>query len=160
MRIVRIALLFVLALPLFAEHPLAGSYTLDRANSDDVNVAIDSAVRKMNVVTRSIARRRLRRTNPPYAHIALAFDADRARVTAGGATLTLPLNGAPVHWHRDGEALTVTGRMEGPTFVETLTAKDGRRTNTFSRAGDHLVLRVTVSSPRLPSPLAYTLRYR
>lgn len=155
----RIALLTLLVtVPLFAD--LAGSYTLDRGRSDDVNAAINAVVKKMNALTRGIARRRLRATNPAYEHITLAFTSDAARVTAGGATVTLPASGAPVKWNRNGETLTVTGHRNGNTFVETFVAKDGRRTNTFTATSDGLVLQVNVTSPRLPSPLTYRLVYK
>lgn len=153
----RFALLALLALPLSAD--LGGTYTLDRGRSDDVNAAIDAVVKKMGVLTRPIARRRLRATNPAYARIGLAFTGDGARVTAGGATLTLPASGAPVRWRRDGETLSVSGRRDGASYVETFTAKDGRRTNTFTPEGDGLVLHVVVTSSRLPAPLRYSLHY-
>jgi hypothetical protein len=156
-------ILFLIATTALAHSPLAGgSFTLDRARSDDVTRAIESVVTKMHVVTRGIARRRLRQTNPPYESISLTFTGDAARITAGpGGPLVLPLSGAPVRWKRDGETLTVTGVMRGDTYVETLSAPDGRRTNAFTRTSDGgLQLDVTVTSSRLPAPLRYQLVYR
>jgi hypothetical protein len=142
---------------------LAGQWTLDSKRSDDVNRAIEATVKKMNFVTRPIARSRLRKTNPAYASIALAFTGDEARITAGsGRAVVLPASGAPVRWKRsDGEVFTVSGKLQNGTYIETFDAKDGRRTNTFSLTPDGaLKLQVTVTSPRLPSPLRYTLMYR
>jgi hypothetical protein len=157
MKHIALVLLLIAALPVHAD-----SYTLDRARSDDVNQAIEAVVGKMNVLTRGIARRRLRQTNPPYATISLTFTNNAARITAGpGGPLVLPLSGAPVRWKRDGETLTVTGVKRGDTFVETFTAKDGQRTNAFTRtSGGGLRLDVTVTSSRLPAPLRYRLIYR
>ena len=147
----------------FGEESLAGTWTLDRSASDDVNKAIDGVVRKMNVITRPIARGRLRKTNPAYERITLAFTAESARITAGpGHPVVLPASGAAVRWKRsDGEVFTVSGRLQNGTFVETFDAKDGRRINRFSSgAGAKLLMDVTVTSPRLPTALRYRLVYR
>lgn len=160
----RAALLLLIAMfaaSASADDRLAGSWVLDRRRSDSVDQAINDAVRRMNVFTRGVARGRLRRTNPPYANVRIAFYGDNAEITAGPSRLVLPLSGAPVTWKRDGETLTVTGRMESGSYVETFDAKDGRRTNVFSAGSDGtLTMSVTVTSPRLPKPLTYRLVYR
>ena len=146
----------------FADESLAGTWTLDRAASDDVNKAIDAVVKKMNAITRPIARGRLRKTNPAYERITLEFSDVSARITAGpGNPVVLPASGAAVRWKRsDGETFTVSGRMGNGAYVETFDARDGRRVNRFSAAGGKLVMDVTVTSPRLPSALRYRLVYR
>ena len=149
-----------MALAPMAWADLSGSYRLVPSQSDDVDKAIDTAVRKMNVVSRGFARRRLRSTNPPYERIILTVQQNHVRVTAGGSTLTLPTNGSAVPWKRGGEVLSVSGRFAGGSFVETFQAKDGRRVNTFTATEGGLDLRVTVTSARLPAPLTYRLRYR
>jgi hypothetical protein len=156
------AILMMLAVSAFADERLAGSWTLDRSRSDDIDKTINETVRKMNVFTRGIARGRLRRTNPAYANVEISFSDADARITAGPARVVLPLTGAPVRWKRgDGETFTVTGKLQSGTYVETFEAKDGRRTNVFSVAADgRLTMSVTVTSPRLPAPLRYKLVYR
>ena len=149
------------SLPSFAESAIEGEWRIDRAASDDVGRAIQSATAKMNAFTRPIARRRLARTNPVYERVSLRFTPSSAHVTAGPSTLDLPASGAAIRWQRDGETLQVSGRLRGNEFIETFDAKDGRRTNVFSpRAGDTLAMTVTVTSPRLPKPLTYRLVYR
>lgn len=145
---------------LAADHPLAGNYAIDRASSESIDRAIDQAVKKLNFITRPIARSRLHNTNPAYDHISLAFSSTHATVTAGPTTLKLPLDGSAIVWNRDGEKISVNGRMQGASFVETFDAKDGRRTNTFSPRDDGIAMTVTVTSPRLPAALHYTLVYR
>lgn len=152
-------LLSLLTLPAGAAEPLSGTFTLDRNRSDDVNAAINSVVKKMNPLTRSVARRRLRNTNPAYPSVAISFTDDHARISAGPSTVTLPLSGRPILWKRAGEMLTVTGRRDGNRYVETFDAKDGRRTNVFTPTSDGLVMSVTVTSRRLPQPLQYRLVY-
>src|SRR3954465_15907556 len=69
-------LLALLALPLGAqaqESSMRGTFVLDRAHSDDVNRAIETAVSRMSFITRPIARGRLRRTNTPYSRLSIDF---------------------------------------------------------------------------------------
>jgi hypothetical protein len=159
-----IALLMFLTVPCaFANERLAGRWTLDRQRSEDIGKAIEETIRTMNFVTRPVARGRLRKTNPAYTSISLAFTAAQARITAGpGAPIILPASGAPVRWKReDGETFTVSGKLQNGTYVETFEAKDGRRTNAFSPTSDGtLTMHVTVTSPRLPTPLRYKLVYK
>ncbi|MGN6187120.1 MAG: hypothetical protein ACTHQM_26075 [Thermoanaerobaculia bacterium] len=160
-RALAVLVLLLLTTTAFAESPLAGHWTLDRAKSSDVNAAIEKSIAKMNFIARPIARGRLRKTNPVYPNAAFSFTSDAARVTAGANTLTLPLSGASITWNRDGEKIRVSGRLTNEsTYVETFDASDGHRTNTFTASGDELRLHVTVTASRLPSPLTYTLVFR
>ena len=155
--------LLISAATVIAAEPRSGHYALDRGSSDDVDQAIERTVKKMNFITRPIARSRLKKTNPAYSSITLNFTSSNAHITAGpGPEVVLPNSGAAVKWRRsDGETFTVTGKPQGGTYVETFAADDGRRTNTFSwdDAG-RLTMNVTVTSPRLPAPLKYKLVYR
>ena len=162
-----IALLFALlvsfaAVAAFADQPLAGHWVMDRAHSDDVNRAIDTAVAKMNFVTRPIARGRLRKTNMPYQVVTLAFSANSSSIiTDQRAAIVLPASGAAVKWTReDGEVFDVSGKLVNDVLVQTFTAEDGQRVNRWSVGADgKMILDVTVSSPRLPVPLRYKLAY-
>ena len=155
-------LVFFAAHALASDAGLSGTWVLDRARSDDVNAAIEKTVRRTNVFIRSVARSRLRKTNPPYERITLTFSAGEARVGAGpGSPIVLPASGKAVRWKRPGgEVFMVSGRMSGSSYVETFEAKDGRRTNTFSVNGERMNLDVIVTSPRLAAPLRYRLVYR
>jgi hypothetical protein len=154
-----LTVIWLLAVPA-AGAGIEGGYVLDRGRSDDVKGAIERVVKGMNPVTRSIARRRLARTNPAYERVSIRFEGNSARVSAGPSTLTLPLSGEPVRWNRDGEVIRVSGRRDAAGYVETFDARDGRRVNRFTPAGEGLLLTVTVTSPRLPRPLEYRLHYR
>lgn len=164
----RIALLFVLALAALlpagasAQAGLAGTWTLNRQASDNIEQAINGAVADMNFITRPIARRRLNRTNAAYNRVVIAtgnqvsvtFDQRRAIVT--------PANGNAIKWEReDGEMFDVATRMNGATLVQTFTAEDGSRENsyTLSNNGNTLTMNVTIRSPRLENPLRYKLVY-
>ncbi len=159
--------LAALALPLAgasAQEPnLRGTYTLDRARSDDVNRAIETAVARMSFVTRPIARGRLRRTNQPYQRIVINFTPAEVTTTIDTRRpITSPASGQAVKWTReDGEVLDLSTEWENGQLVQTFRAEDGTRANTYSISSDGRVLtmNVTITSPRLPQPLRYKLVY-
>ncbi len=146
-----------------ANASLEGTFTYDAAASDNLNQAIDAAVRDMNFALRPVARGRLRRTNQPYQRLRISHDAQQVSVVMDGRdAIVTPANGTPVDWTReDGEKLKVSTEWENGTLEQTFRAEDGQRVNTYSVSGDGrtLTLQVTVTSPRLKKPLTYKLVY-
>lgn len=144
--------------------PLQGTYAFVAAESDDVGRAIQRATAEMNFVTRPIARGRLRRTNVPYGTITLAQTTSQVTVTSDErAPIVTPADGTPIRWTReDGEVFDVHTRWLDGSLEQTFAAEDGQRINLFSLSPDGrtLTMRVTVTSPRLPEPMVYSLRYR
>ncbi|MBW3573049.1 MAG: hypothetical protein KY467_18285 [Gemmatimonadetes bacterium] len=179
MRRQRIALLAVLAL--FAVLPaqagaqqasqLRGTWTLNREASDDINAKINTAVARMNVVVRQIARPRLRSTNTAYPRLVISYDATNVRVDMQGRpSVSSPANGQPVLWEREsgrtctqlrGDCVRVTTEWENGALTQTFRAEDGQRVNvyTVNADGSVMTMNVTITSPRLPSPLTYKLVY-
>lgn len=159
--------LAALALPLGAasaqESSMRGTFTVDRAHSDDVNRAIETAVGRMNFVTRPIARGRLRRTNPVYGRVVVNYTGDQVSTTFDQRhPIESPSNGTPIKWTReDGEKFDLSTEWQGQRLVQTFRAEDGTRTNTYSVSADGRVLtiHVRITSPRLPQPLEYNLVY-
>jgi len=159
-------LLALLALPLGAqaqESSMRGTFVLDRAHSDDVNRAIETAVSRMSFITRPIARGRLRRTNTPYSRLSIDFTPQQIQVhVEQRSPMDSPANGQPIKWRReDGEVLDLSTEWTNGRLVQTFRAEDGSRTNTFSIApdGHTLTMHVTIRSPRLPAPVEYNLVY-
>lgn len=143
---------------------LQGTFTYDAASSDDINQAIESAISRMNFVTRPIARGRLRKTNQPYRTIRLSFTPSQISViTDTRDPIVSPANGTPIKWTReDGEVLDVATSWRGGAIEQSFTAEDGKRVNSYSLSadGDVMTMHVTITSPRLAAPLRYNLRYR
>jgi hypothetical protein len=166
----RIAALFA-GLALFAAAPVVleaqadafrGTYVLDRAASDDVNAAIDRAVRGMNFVTRPVARGRLRKTNDAYPWIRVQTDGNVTIEFAGRTPTVSRPDGTVVRWRRDdGEEFDVSTRMVQGRLEQRFVAEDGRRTNTYALSNDGrtLTMNVVIESPRLSEPLTYRLVY-
>lgn len=157
--------LAALALPLAAanaqESSMRGTYTLDRAHSDDINRAIESAVGKMSFITRPIARGRLRRTNNAYQRVVVSYNDTEVSTTFDQRrAITSPANGTPVQWTReDGEKFQLSTEWQGQRLVQTFRAEDGTRTNTYNLSADGrtLTMHVVIRSPRLSGPLEYNL---
>lgn len=160
-----LAAVFALALPSVAQTgsnaSFNGTYTLNRAASDNIHAAIDRAVAGMNFVTRPIARGRLRRTNEPYQRVVIAHTPQQVSVTTDGRpVITTPANGTPVKWTReDGEVLDVSTEWENGKLEQTFKAEDGSRTNIYSVSADGrtLTMDVVIRSPRLKAPVQYKL---
>ena len=178
MRRQRIALL--LALALFAVVPVAvraqvsqlrGTWTLNRQQSDDLNAKINTAVARMNVVVRQIARPRLRSTNTMYPQLVISQDGANLRVDMQGRpSLVAPTNGTAILWQREtgrtctqvrGDCVQVTTVWRDGALHQTFRAEDGQRVNvyTLSNNGNTMTMNVTITSPRLPDPLTYRLVY-
>ena len=144
---------------------IAGTFTLDRQASDNVEKAINSAVKDMNFVTRPIARGRLNKTNQPYQTVTIATSGANTTVTIDKLPpRTAPSNGTPINWTRpaDGEKMKLSMKWEGSHLIETFKPEDGQRVTEYSLSPDGatLTMHVTITSPRLPKPLQYKLVFR
>ena len=143
---------------------IAGTFTLDRAASDNVDRAIARAVKDMNFITKPIARGRLQKTNQPYQQVTIATEGANTVVTIDKQPpRQAPSNGTAVDWTRaDGEKFKLTMTWDGGSLVESFKAEDGQRVNayTLSPDGSTLTMNVTITSPRLSKPLTYKLAFR
>ncbi|HWS72679.1 MAG TPA: hypothetical protein VN605_11220 [Thermoanaerobaculia bacterium] len=146
-----------------ADEPLAGHYRLDAKASDNVGAAIESQTASMNFITRPIARGRLKKTNPAYETIGIAFPTNNISVALDQRKpIVFPASGTAVKWTReDGEKFDLSGHVTNGVLTQTFVAEDGRRTNTYTLSpdGKMMTLNVKVESPRLPKPVTYKLVY-
>jgi len=143
--------------------PVLGVFVNDGQSNDVIYKAIETAVAKMNFIKRPIARGRLKKTNPLYQRIEISHDANQIAVRFDARTpVLMPADGTSAKWTRDdGERFDVTGKLQTETLVQTFTAEDGQRVNTFSVGADgKLTLQVTLTSLQLPAPVSYQLAYR
>lgn len=158
-----LALALAAALPASAQQAsLKGTWRYDASASDNVAQAINTAVQRMNFVTRPIARGRLTRTNQPYQRVTVDFSSSQVTVTTDGRDpIVSPANGTPIKWTReDKEVLDVSTEWENGVLEQTFKAEDGQRVNRYSVGADgKMTMEVTITSPRLPRPLVYKLVY-
>jgi hypothetical protein len=151
-------------LPAAQKSSLDGTYVLDQTESDNTNKIIEDAVGKLNVVTRGIARERLKKLNPAYRHIAISSSPNEISVTLDNEPpLRTPANGAPVAWvGPDGGKVNASMQLVGQRLAQTFTSADGRRVNncTLGPDGRTLTIQVTETSPQLPETVTYRQVYR
>jgi len=129
-----------------------------------MNEVIEDAAGKLNVVTRGIARERLKKLNPAYRHIAISSSPNEISVTVDNQPpLRAPANGAPVPWvGPDGAKVNASMQLVGRRLAQTFTSADGRRVNncTLGPDGKTLTIHVTETSPNLSQPIKYRQVYR
>ncbi len=145
---------------------LRGTYTLDAAASDDVNKAIDAAVKGIRGgLTRGAVRSGLREINVAYEQISISYtEAEVGIATDQRQPLRTPVDGAPVDWTReDGEKVKVSTVWDSGKLIRTFKKVGaGQRINTYiiSADGKKLTMQVSVTSTYLPQPLTYKLVYQ
>ena len=143
---------------------LDGTYFLDATDSDNINEVIETAVEKLDFVTRDIARGRLEKVNPAYRKVTITSSPNQISVTVDNQPpLTTPAKGAPVAWvGPDGGKVNASIQLAGRRLAQTFTSADGRRVNDYSLSPDGrtLTMQVTETSPRLSQTITYKQVYR
>jgi hypothetical protein len=147
--------------------PAPGTYrfTLVPDSSDDIRAAVNTTVQHMSFITRPIARGRLNKVNPTPQRVRIEVTRDTLAVAFdGGNPVITPLSGDTVSWTNSltKEVDRTHATITGDTVAQTIAAHDGQRENAyvFTDTGTRLRMHVTVTSPRLPRPLTYTLLFR
>lgn len=173
------AFLFTFSLPAFAQDPptppaeeldvtaaFQGKfvYAGGQKQKDKLVEAIEAATEDMNFVTRPIARSRLKDTNTVFGSITIALTGDNISIQRDKQTpIVTPASGAAGKWTSpDDETYTVTQKLTDRKITQNFQAGDGKKTAvyTLSKDGKSLTLTVTVSSPKLPQKVVYSLSYR
>ena len=145
------------------ERSVQGTYINESQPIKPIEAAIEAGVAKMSFITRPIARSRLKKANSAHRKVEIARTQDEISVSFdGGTPVRMPADGRTIKWTReDGEVLDVAGNWTGDQLVQTFTAVDGQRINTFriNPEGTELTLQVELRSPRLPAPIGYVLTF-
>lgn len=143
---------------------LDGTYILDETESDNISEVIEDAARKLNFLTRDIARGRLKKLNPAYRRVTITSSPNEISVTVDNQPpLRTPAQGAPVAWvGPDGGKVNVSMQLADRRLAQTFTSADGRRVNDYTLGPDGrtLTMQVTETSPRLSQPITYKRVYR
>ncbi|MBL9104234.1 MAG: hypothetical protein JNL82_25030 [Myxococcales bacterium] len=140
------------------------SYVGGQAQRDQMAAAIEATVMALNVMFRSIARKRITEGNPLREQVTIAVAGKAVTVSFGAdRRVSGALDGPGVAWTDEaGSPLTVTFSQVKGRIVMFCQGKGGARRNVFTLddAGDKLTMSVTMSSDRLPVPVKYALTYR
>lgn len=142
--------------------PLEGSFECGTDAVISRDAAIEKVVSEMFFLVRPIARERLRASNVIVGSLAIVVTPATIRVTRDGVLLESPRDGTEVRWTApDGRTYDVSQRVDESSGLEQrFRGPDGTRVNALTPTNDGGVsLGVTVTSPKLPIPLHYTLAY-
>lgn len=170
---------FAIALALFAasvapataqqtEADFRGTFVRDADAGDSMKKIVTMGMSKLGAAYRiwpisGQAKKRLENTNRPYAWIQLVPDASTLTTTTDQWKLTTPKNGRVEDWNRGkDDPIDVTTRWQSGRLEHAFDAEDGRRVNVYTLSPDRntLFMDVTVTSPKLDSPLQYRMVYR
>jgi hypothetical protein len=147
-----------------SQEPLwIGTFVSEQQSTQGVDAAIETAVAKMNFITRPIARSRLKKTNPAYERITISQNGRVINVQFDDRKpIEMPADGTSIKWKReDGEVFDVAARVIQGKLVQTFRAEDGYRVNTFSaNQSGQMTMEAKIASGQLPSPVIYTLLYQ
>lgn len=138
----------------------AGDWHAESDGTQLVKTAIERATQEMSVLTRGMARGRLRERNAPPASIRMSRQGDVFTIHfAGGEPVSLPISGAPV---KVGDrTIRIEPEPDGEGLRHTGGTAEGARENIFRLDGaDRMTMAVTVKSARLPAPVTYTLAFK
>lgn len=125
------------------------------------DAAIDDVVSGMNIVSRTIARERLRSANAIPAKITFASDGTSLTVSLDGRVYTAPLAGTSVKVTGiTGDKLDLSYAISSGKIEQRFSGDGKGRVNTFTKSGDQLVMSVRVYATQLPKDLRYKLTYK
>lgn len=141
---------------------LTGSWQLNDAMSDNIDIAIDRSVDSMNFFTKKIAKRRLSQTNTPHQKITISSDETSIQISYGDTIVKAPRDGTFIQWQRnDGAIYSVSHKYDNNNLVAIFKNSEGEKLIVFdtTRQPNQLFQRVVVTSDKLPKQLEYQLVY-
>lgn len=126
-----------------------------------VKRAIERVVSQMNFLIRGFARSRLEETNRVASKISIDRQGERITISFDERTYTAPLDGRTV-WVKGvtGDKVKLKLRAGRKRLLQVFIGDRGQRANAFLPGNRRtLVLKVTISSDRLPGDIRYRLTY-
>ena len=153
------------ASPTSARDRFSGSYAYvggDRQQQAR-DAAIEKATDSMFFAIRGVARSRVKDKTAISPLIGFSFGNGTITGSAAAVTpATSPENGAAVPYKAGGDTVQLSQRLTADgKILQSFTASDGSRTNTYVLSPDNRTLTVfiTVTSHKLPQPVSYSLTY-
>jgi hypothetical protein len=138
-------------------------YAGDEREAAARKAAIDRGVSTFFFAIRGIARSRLSDGTKIDPSVSFSFDPGKIRVRIPNSTDAVsPDNGTPVDHGTGGDKSKLSQKLTAGKLTQVFVASEGGRTNEWSLTpdGNTLLLRVTVSSPKLSNPVIYALTYK
>jgi len=128
---------------------------------DAVLVAIDETVADMNILTRNIARGRLRDSNPVPGELTISHDGQNLVIAFDERSYEAPLDGSSTSVVGiTGDTLKYSVSVSAKKLAQTFVGPKGTRNNALRVAKDGtLKMEVEVTSESLPQALRYQLSF-
>jgi hypothetical protein len=142
---------------------LWGRWLFVKERSDATGAAATTAAKDLPFIVRPIARARLYAALKPYQWVELARSGDQVQITTNDwPAICTNCAGMKIPWMRpDGKKQQVSTSLSGEVLTQTFSGKEGTYTNEYSlESGGFLLVRVTLTSPMMKTPVTYVLRYR
>lgn len=146
-----------------AEKAFLGSYKHSGGDKERElrDKAIEDVVSGMNILSRTIAREKLKSANAIAAAVSFASDGTSLTVTLDTRVYTAPLSGGSVKVTGiTGDKLDLSYAISTGKIDQRFSAEGRGRVNGFTRSGDQLVMNVRVHATQLPKDLRYKLTYK
>jgi hypothetical protein len=139
-------------------------YAGDAAEQKAREEAIDRSVAPFFFAIRGMVRAKVtdRTRIMPTCRLECGGGSIRSTVPAYAVAVS-PETGAPAPYRIDDDAVALSQRFEGARLIQVFQADEGgSRKNELALSADGvtLTMRATLSSPKLPIPVVYTLTYR
>lgn len=143
----------------------AGTYRFAGGAAEEAgrSAAVDRCVATLFFAIRGIARSRLSNGTKIDPWVSFAVEAGTIQFrTPTSPVATSPEQGAVVDYTSHGERSKLSQRFAEGRLVQVFAADEGKRVNEWALApdGSTLTVRVTISSPKLSTPVVYSLTYR
>ncbi|HEU4951102.1 MAG TPA: hypothetical protein VFT46_04080 [Holophagaceae bacterium] len=140
-----------------------GEWSLSVPDSDAIKDRIASFVQGMNILQRTLWKKRLTNACLPYDHLSVLGGAGYSLTFGKEVPINLDLNATAVAWTRrdDEEKFQASLKQNAPNSLTLVLQGDGYTlTDALELDGDTLTIRTTYSHPKLDQAFDYTQVYK
>lgn len=140
-----------------------GEWTLQPAQSDNLDEQIEAHVKDLNFALKLFWKKKLQAACTTFNKLDI-LAGDGFSVTLGRERpIDTPADGSESDWkRRDDAVFKATLSKDGPTMIQTLKG-DGytlRQVYSMRKDGESLALQITYSHPKLDNPFTYKLVFQ
>ncbi|MEM6533692.1 MAG: hypothetical protein AAF654_13795 [Myxococcota bacterium] len=141
--------------------PWQGSWRYSGGAQEDSARAktIETATEDLSFLYRGKARDRLTERLTPAPRMSLTQTGDEVTLQRSGTSIALKLGGPPIRKSGENGGGSLSARLSGDALVLLAKGEKGRRTTTFKRKGDSLIVTVSLDVDIFDKPLTVQSTY-